>query len=1056
MESGKEGEIKDVRQFLEIAPQKAKEWFKRSPQIVEDIANMSSRIKVDKYLYASNLHQLFIGYVKAHINQQPDDEFDDQICFYRKVRFFGDVKDSYLCETVDGSFDVLENEPDIQAIVLSSSNQESLASKGASSAKPVGTFEARLGKTSEPLNIDGEVSPGEYASGLEIWGLLSDSTGEVSQRTATLYLARDDEGVSMAIVRETHPHIEVDIHEVVGLSVIPPNGKGAYTTTNGKGEFPAGAEERGLKSAAKATDGKWTVELKIPWSELGAEPHDGEVWHMQPVLQWCNPLEVCWLGLDLTPCAIVMDDDAPGVAARLGSTPPINGSGPQFQWQVTAPKAHDYRVRCEARVQWLGNPESVDDTQEIPAGESRIFRLDMTGMPSDPRQMTYTLTDEQGEVLVKREFAWGGENGVAWDDPHPETIFSVATYPTLRLAKARVSCAKPALLDQVQSVHFVITDADGQKVFQEVEAPRTRFGFHKEWSIDDLPDGNYLMLAKMTDKNGETTVWKHPFEYRHYPWAGNQIGKERVVIPPFKPLQVDEADNRVDATLTGYRLGEGLFSEVYAEGENILAAPINLLLNGQPMVARGLAWKEESPDRVTATQTLVGDGLEVKVHYDIDYDGFILTRLEFAPHGETTLDSLVLEIPYKTEVATLLHSVAAQLRRNPAVELPAEGNGVIWDSLRNSPSNFRPYLWLGEIAKGLGWLCESEKNWSIDRTKPVMEVVRQGDSTVLKIHIVSAPCSRTEPFVIEMGFQASPVKPMMPNYRRYSTVAVNGFVADNSIPVAEILHSRMWGQLYCGKHNDDGYTPQDDDYSYIDYLTDCLNASDEEIEKHANAFVAKNFRNHPAAETYRIFLRHAARSLTRHAQLCVPYTNPRGMSYGWPESASYASEWRNDAFVTGNDGHYFQNPVESYRDYILPKLRELVRHGFSGIYFDNTFDSVNEDEVMGPVIEYELNRYRFHHTILEMRQLVKRTATMLYTEGKLIEDRPFLVLHATNCVPLPLMAFASHQLDWEAYYGQSDYQDRFSNGYILAESPGLQSGCVPHVLLDSDTTPENT
>ena len=109
---------------------------------------------------------------------------------------------------------------------------------------------------------------------------------------------------------------------------------------------------------------------------------------------------------------------------------------------------------------------------------------------------------------------------------------------------------------------------------------------------------------------------------------------------------------------------------------------------------------------------------------------------------------------------------------------------------------------------------------------------------------------------------------------------------------------------------------------------------------------------------------------------------------------------------------------------------------------------------MGPAIEYAPNRYRFHHTMLEMRKLVKRTATMLYAEGKLIEDRPFVVLHATNCVPLPLMAFASHQLDWEAYYGQSDYQDRFSNGYILAESTGLQSGCVPQVLLDSDQTPD--
>ena len=911
-------------------------------------------------------------------------------------------------------------------------------------------FEARLGKTSEPLNIDGEVAPGEYASGLELWGLLSKSTGEVSRRTATLYLARDDEGLALAVVSGIHDRIGADSRDAVRLTITSPSNETISAMIDGEGRLSAPPDAIGT---VRTEGGKWTTELYLPWSTLGGEPMVEQVWNLQVTRRWHDPDETTTLADG--GASVVMDDDAPGVVVRLGSTPPIDGAGPQFQWQVTAPKAHGCRVRCEARVQWLGNPESVDATQDIPAGESRMFCLNMTGLPSDPRQMTCTLTDEQGEVLVKREFAWGGKEGLEWDDPHPETVFSLATYPSLKSAKARVSCAKPALLDQVQSVHFVITDPEEKQVFQEVEAPRTPLGFHKQWSLGDLPDGSYLMLAKMIDVKGELTTWKRPFEYRHYPWEGNQIGKERVVIPPFKPLQVDEANGEIHATLTGYRLGEGLFSEVYAEGENILAAPISLLLNGHALSAQGLAWGELSPDRVTATQTLAGPGLAVKVDYDVDYDGFVQTRLEFLPNGETALDSLVLEIPYKTEVATLLHSVAAQLRRNPAIELPTDGTGVIWDSIRDSSANFRPYLWLGGIAKGLGWLCESEKNWSIDRTKPVLEVIRQEDATILRVHLVSAPCSRTEPFVIEMGFQASPVKPMMPNFRRYSTVAVNGFVADNSIPVAAVLHSRMWGQLYCGKHTDDGFAPQDDDYSIIDYLTDCLGAREEEIGLHVNAFVAEHFREHPAAETYRIFLRHAARSLTRHAQYAIPYTNPRGMSYGWPEAASYASEWRNDAFVTGNDGHYFQNPVESYRDYILPKLRELVRHGFSGIYFDNTFDSVNEDEVMGPVVEYALDRYRHHHTILEMRQLVKRTATMLYTEGKLIEDRPFLVLHATNCVPLPLVAFASHQLDWEAYYGQSDYQERFSNGYILAESTGLQSGCVPQVLLDSDQTPEN-
>ncbi|MBR4517784.1 MAG: hypothetical protein IKO65_02155, partial [Victivallales bacterium] len=914
-------------------------------------------------------------------------------------------------------------------------------------ALSLSAIEARLGKAAQRIEVDGQVSPGEYASGLELWGMVSEATGEVTKRAATVFVARDDAGLAVAVVSATHARIAVDERDMIEVRVAPPGGEAVVATLDGTGALVA---PDGSAGAAAMADGKWTAEVKLPWNALGGAV-TAAPWKIQVTRRWHDPDETAVLEPD--GAAVVLDDGAPGVATRLGSTDPIDGAGPQFQWLVTAPAANGCRVRCEARVQWLGNPEGIDATQELPAGGSHPFLLVMSGMDSDQRQMTFTVSGPQETVLLQRKLTWAGKDGLEWDDPNPDTVFAFSTYPTLRQAKARVSCAKPGPLDQLAAVRFAVTDLEGNEVLPPVEAPRTRFGFHKQWSIDGLPDGSYLMVAELTGKDGAVTVWKRPFDYRHYAWAGNQIGKERVVIPPFKPLHVDEAASRVDATLTGYRLGEGLLSEVYAEGENILAAPVNLLLNGQAMAARGLVWGEESPDRVTATQTLVGDGLEVKVHYDIDYDGFILTRLEFAPQGESALESLVLEIPYKTEVAALLHSNAIYLRRNPAIELPTN-EGLVWDSLRNSPYYFRPYIWLGGIAKGLGWLCETEKNWSIDRAKPMAEVVRQGERTALRVNVVSQPCVRNEPFAIEMGFQASPVKPMMPNYRRYSTVAVNGFVADNSIPVAQVLHSRMWGQLYCGKHNDDGYTPQDDDYSFIDFQTDCLGASDEEIEKHVNAFVAKHFRNHPAAETYRIFLGHGTRNLARHAQYTIPYINPRGMSLAWPESASYQCEWRNDAFRTGNDGHYFQNPVESYRDFALPRLRELVRHGYSGIYFDNTADSVNEDEVMGPAIEYELNRYRFHHTMLEMRKFVKRTATMLYTEGKLIEDRPFLVLHATNCVPLPLMAFASHQLDWEAYYGQSDYQDRFSNGYILAESTGLQSGCVPQVLLDSDQTPD--
>ncbi|MBR6470751.1 MAG: hypothetical protein IKS83_03045, partial [Victivallales bacterium] len=316
-------------------------------------------------------------------------------------------------------------------------------------------FEARLGKTSEPLNIDGEVAPGEYASGLELWGLLSKSTGEVSRRTATLYLARDDEGLALAVVSGIHDRIGADSRDAVRLTITSPSNETISAMIDGEGRLSAPPDAIGT---VRTEGGKWTTELYLPWSTLGGEPMVEQVWNLQVTRRWHDPDETTTLADG--GASVVMDDDAPGVVVRLGSTPPIDGAGPQFQWQVTAPKAHGCRVRCEARVQWLGNPESVDATQDIPAGESRMFCLNMTGLPSDPRQMTCTLTDEQGEVLVKREFAWGGKEGLEWDDPHPETVFSLATYPSLKSAKARVSCAKPALLDQVQSVHFVITDPE--------------------------------------------------------------------------------------------------------------------------------------------------------------------------------------------------------------------------------------------------------------------------------------------------------------------------------------------------------------------------------------------------------------------------------------------------------------------------------------------------------------------------------------------------------------------------------------------------------------------
>jgi hypothetical protein len=80
--------------------------------------------------------------------------------------------------------------------------------------------------------------------------------------------------------------------------------------------------------------------------------------------------------------------------------------------------------------------------------------------------------------------------------------------------------------------------------------------------------------------------------------------------------------------------------------------------------------------------------------------------------------------------------------------------------------------------------------------------------------------------------------------------------------------------------------------------------------------------------------------------------------------------------------------------------------------------------------------------IFAMRELVKRTAVLAHKLGK---PRANMV-HMTTANLIPVYSFADMTLDWEWKYGMDDFQDRFPVEFILTESTGLQTGCIPFVL----------
>ncbi len=50
--------------------------------------------------------------------------------------------------------------------------------------------------------------------------------------------------------------------------------------------------------------------------------------------------------------------------------------------------------------------------------------------------------------------------------------------------------------------------------------------------------------------------------------------------------------------------------------------------------------------------------------------------------------------------------------------------------------NFHPIVWIGDEARGLSWLCESEQDWAPDDPARVIQVVPGNEQVMLRIRII--------------------------------------------------------------------------------------------------------------------------------------------------------------------------------------------------------------------------------------------------------------------------------------------------------------------------------
>ena len=927
-----------------------------------------------------------------------------------------------------------------------------------------------------PPKIDGVIAPGEWDT-LHEARFVSQNADLLEDRAGEFWIGCDHKTLYVAVRSAVHPttgalakyaardaNQDVVFDDAIELWVdnspgsdagqyfqimVNPNGAFYEARYNHRDKIAQKYWRADMRQAHTVKDGAWTAELAIDLASLGITDPTQRL-----AMRVCRDYKTPWDQARWEPR--VHGFEAPETMARVrfAEAAPVVEELPVQDAQgvavgLTLSNPTDRPLPLHVRLGYNAQDQpryfqDSDVTLAPGAAQTVVYRKPFFTPDDYPALGEALVTNSSGGVLYHRDFKWHTRpqealwEAVATPNVQDATRFDIAYYPTYHRLRWRANIAAYAGKGNVRQMRLIVRAKGTGAAVAEQRLPVGKDGTALGGvRLPALATGQYeAALFLDGDSPAAKPIRALPFTHQeNFVWKSNKIGLDDVVIPPFTPLTVQ--GRVVRAVLRRHTMADnGLWSQVNALGADLLSAPIRLEARqggkAVPVSAR-LTIGRARPTAVTATSSWTAGLLHGHTTSAFDFDGCMKITLTLAPTGKTPLDSLDLVIPLKDSIAPLMHACGEGLRSNYGGFVP-KGEGTVWTSAQASRDQllgtFLPYLWVGGPERGLVWFASNDRGWLVDPTGkvPALALERRGGTLALRVRLVQTPTAWNAPRRIVFGLQATPIKPMPtdPDWR------LRGVDSGSPFDVSLLGMSMYWGaDLYA-------VFPRGRGYAIIEKL-----AQAEKQGERDDAFFAVYLAKNPdiRAEV-------GSASSPAHADAVIPYTNLRGDITSTPEWAVYQDEWRRTDFNDRTAGpvpgsiDFSLTPVPSRQEYLLYYYRELLRHGFDGIYFDNICLYDNLNPVTGAGYERPDGQFQPDTDIWELRALAKRTAVMLYQMGR----RNLTMPHMTNAYLLPVFSWTTMDLDWEMQYGGSDFQDRFTRDYIRAASLGRQGGNMPIIL----------
>lgn len=962
-----------------------------------------------------------------------------------------------------------------------------LAAAIAAGAAVAAADEYRVPLFSRPPAIDGALEAGEWDAACGFDGLWMD--GKLEERSARAWVGATETDIYVALESELPDKgklltaIDRDVVKIVFddtmevfIDPTPGAARGVeyqLLASAGNRRFYQ-AEARGGAESPADWDGRyeirhgftatrWITEIRIPVSSVapGRKATEG-TWGISVCRDWKQP----WKFSSTAPrfrsagtSFTFVREGGLAVQHRYLADPFTRLV--HLQVSIRNPGSAPATVRSFIELKRNTMPELREErTLAVAPGQTAVHEFRHLETVSTAFQLALRVTSEDGrQVHYDRQVAWGRPRERRWDTA-PIAVkpldFRFGHYPYLRKLRVLADTSGLPADAEVESITFVLRKkGDGQAVSTWTLAPPA--GRRRE-AVFDVPEleGDYELSMKATGRGVPPEPVTKEFQRKRFEWENRGLGTGTMVYPPFTPIVIQGRALRTvlrDHTLNDIGLVDQVVAGQDGAARPLLAGPAALTarVDGAAMAAQPgpLRFAESAGHRVVAVASLAFGAVSARATATWEYDGALRYDLALDAAPGRRLDALTLEIPLRGDQATMIHAMGDGIRNTVSEYLPA-GQGVIWDATRvqcsDLPPNFCSYIYLGNPHRGLSWFAENDRGWSWDRKTPNLQVVREGEKVMLRVHLVNRPVGLDAPRTLSFGLMAAPVKPRLEGWRhkwitdRYTLLGtcINwnggpGSCGNLYPPGKDMYYWRMIARANVEK------IPRDE-------MDECIRRGVEFFRTLDYVPYAEESFD-AAVESWRRHVYHNVGG-SRYGSTMVFYYN-RATYNACEEYATFMDEWVTDDYNSRpfkrHAGEIKIVPSPSYIDHALFWYAESFKHGRNrGVYWDNWYLCPTYSRLMGDAYEDESGRVVPAAGIWAMRQLAKRTFVMMNDLGML----PITMPHMTSTNPLPAHSFATVQYDWEWKYSQGDVQDRHSRPYILLCSNGELAGVWPVMLGD--------